>query len=109
MLMVRCRQSKDTDWFAIAHVLPADDVLARIDAEAKGRLLGGYFGLMEQAAELLAEVWGGSNIDRETMVVRRGNDSTTWNVTAGAWNKLRSGWFSFQLPGLSPPSLDGLL
>jgi hypothetical protein len=26
--------------------------------------------------------------------VRRGNDSTTWNVTAGAWNKLRSGWFS---------------
>lgn len=26
--------------------------------------------------------------------LQRGNDSTTWNVTAGAWNKLRDGWFS---------------
>lgn len=93
-LMARCRQSADTNWFAVAHVLPDEDVLTRLDAESKGRLLGAYFGLMEQAAELLAEVWAGSSIDRETMVVRRGNDSTTWNVTAGAWNKLRSGWFS---------------
>lgn len=93
MLMAHCRQSAETNWFAIAHVLPDEDVLSRLDAESKGRLLGEYFGLMEQAAELLAEVWAASNIDRETMVVRRGNDSTTWNVTAGAWNKLRSGWF----------------
>ena len=94
VLMTRCRQSADTNWFTVAHVLPDEDVLARLDAEAKGQLLGRYFSLMEQAADLLAEVWAESNIDRETMVVRRGNDSTTWNVTAGAWNKLRSGWFN---------------
>lgn len=93
-LMTRCRQSADTNWFAIAHVLPDEDVLARLDAGAKGQLLGQYFGLMEQAADLLSSVWAESNLDRETMVVHRGNDSTTWNVTTGAWNKLRSGWFS---------------
>ena len=27
------------------------------------------------------------------MIVRRGNDSSTWNLMAGAWNKLRDGWF----------------
>ncbi len=26
------------------------------------------------------------------MIVRKGDDSTTWNVTAGAWNKAREGW-----------------
>ncbi len=93
MLMKRCRQSETTDWFAIAHVLPDAEVLDRIDIEAKGRLLGEYFTLLQRAADLLGEVWSKSGINRETMVVRRGNDSTTWNVTAGAWNKLRAGWF----------------
>ncbi len=94
MLMTRCRQCEGTDWFAVAHVLPDEDVVARITPEEKGRLLGEYFALLNTAADLLAEVWAASTIDRATMVVRRGNDSSTWNVTAGAWNKLRSGWFS---------------
>lgn len=94
MLMRRCRQSGTTDWLAIAHVLPDAEVLVRISAEEKGKLLGEYFVLLKQAADLLGEVWSASNINRETMVVRRGNDSTTWNVTAGAWNKLRAGWFA---------------
>jgi hypothetical protein len=94
MLMNRCRSSSATNWFAIAHVLPDEEVLRHIDAGLKGQLLGQYFTLMEHAAELLREVWEASNINRETMVVRRGNDSTTWNVTAGAWNKLRAGWFA---------------
>lgn len=94
MLMQRCRRSETTDWYAIAHVLPDTDVLSHLDAEMKGKLLGEYFTLLKQAADLLGEVWAASTINRETMVVRRGNDSTTWNVTAGAWNKLRSGWFS---------------
>jgi hypothetical protein len=94
MLLKRCQASTSTDWIAIAHVLPDPDVLANVSAIERGRLLGKYFELMHSAAELLREVWSVSNINRETMVVRRGNDSTTWNVTAGAWNKLRSGWFS---------------
>lgn len=94
MLLKRCHSSESTDWTAIAHVLPDADVLKNVSAEDRGRLLGEYFAVMHSAAELLREVWDQSNINRETMVVRRGNDSTTWNVTAGAWNKLRSGWFS---------------
>ncbi|MCC9602262.1 hypothetical protein LOC67_17030 [Stieleria sp. JC731] len=94
MLLKRCHDSESTDWVAIAHVLPDADVLNNVSADDRGRLLGDYFGIMQSAAELLREVWDQSNINRETMVVRRGNDSTTWNVTAGAWNKLRSGWFS---------------
>ncbi len=94
MLLKRCHSSESTDWTAIAHVLPDADVLKNVSAEDRGRLLGDYFAVMQSAAELLREVWDQSNISRETMVVRRGNDSTTWNVTAGAWNKIRSGWFS---------------
>jgi hypothetical protein len=94
MLLKRCHSSESTDWTAIAHVLPDADVLKKVSAEERGRLLGEYFAVMHSAGELLREVWDESNINRETMVVRRGNDSTTWNVTAGAWNKLRSGWFS---------------
>ncbi len=28
------------------------------------------------------------------MIVKRGNDSTTWNNTAGAWNKARDQWMN---------------
>lgn len=94
MLLKRCHISESTDWTAIAHVLPDADVLKNVPAEDRGRLLGETFAVMQSAAELLREVWDQNNFNRETMVVRRGNDSTTWNVTAGAWNKLRSGWFS---------------
>ena len=94
MLLKRCHRSETTNWLAIAHVLPDADVLQHVSADDRGRLLGKYFTVMQSAAELLAGVWEQSDINRETMIVQRGNDSTTWNVTAGAWNKLRSGWFS---------------
>lgn len=94
MLMRRCRSSASTNWVAIAHVLPDVDVLQNVSPKDRGQLLGEYFGLLKSAAEFLRELWADNQIDRKTMVVRRGNDSTTWNVTAGAWNKLRSGWFS---------------
>lgn len=94
LLLKRCQASESTNWLAIAHVLPDADVLQHVSAADRGRLLGEYFDLLHAAADLLREVWERSNINRETMVVRRGNDSSTWNITAGAWNKLRSGWFS---------------
>lgn len=94
LLMTRCKQSSTTNWFAIAHTLPDEDVLSHLSEKMKGELLGRYFRMLHRAAGLLSDVWSKNQIDRETMVVRRGNDSTTWNVTAGAWNKLRSGWFS---------------
>jgi hypothetical protein len=93
VLMRKCdRQGEATNWWAIAHVLPNTEVLRHLDDEQKGVLLADYFNLMGEAAAFLKELWEGNDL-REDMVVRRGNDSTTWNVAAGAWNKLRDGWF----------------
>jgi hypothetical protein len=94
VLMQRChRQPETTNWWAIAHVLPNEEVIRHLDDEQKGVLLAEYFNLMHEAATFLKELWESNNFDAD-MVVRKGNDSTTWNVTAGAWNKLREGWFS---------------
>jgi len=94
MLMKRLeRHPNQTNWWAVAHVLPIPEVLRYLDDERKGVLLTRYFGLLNEAATFLKELWETNDI-REDMVVRRGNDSTTWNVTAGAWNKLREGWFA---------------
>lgn len=94
MLMQRCNGTpNETNWWAIAHVLPNSEVLCHLDDEQKGVLLAGFFDLMSEAATFLKELWA-VNSFTEDMVVRKGNDSTTWNVTAGAWNKLRDGWFA---------------
>ena len=94
VLIQRCLKSSEwTNWWAIAHVHPVADVLCRLDGEQKGVLLADYFKLLQDAAKLLKEVWDSSEFN-DSMVVRRGNDSTTWNLTAGAWNKLRAGWFA---------------
>ena len=93
-LMQRCNgNAKQTNWWAIAHVYPVSEVLQHLDGEQKGVLLSDYFGLMQDAAKLLKEIWESSKFN-DSMIVRRGNDSTTWNLTAGAWNKLRDGWFA---------------
>lgn len=93
-LMKRCQRSAATvNWWAIAHVMPTFEVLTHLDDQQKGVLLGDYFSMMQDAAQFLKELWETNDL-RNDMVVQRGNDSTTWNVTAGAWNKLRDGWIS---------------
>ena len=93
-LLLRCSQNpKQSNWWAIAHVYPVSKVLQRLDGEQKGVLLSDYFSLMQDTARLLKELWE-NNSFRDDMIVQRGNDSTTWNLTAGAWNKLRDGWFA---------------
>ncbi len=94
MLMRRCGTAgSQANWWAIAHVLPNTEVLQRLDDEQKGVLVSDFYDLMQKAGRLLKELWETNDISDE-LIVRRGNDSTTWNVTAGAWNKLRDGWFS---------------
>lgn len=89
-----CRTApRTTNWWAIAHVFPDLEVLAHLSDEKKGQLLGRWFSTLSEIAGLLREVWSVSEIDRATMIVRRGNDSTTWNNIAGAWNKARDSWF----------------
>jgi hypothetical protein len=78
------RQPEKTNWWAVAHVLPEPQVLARLSDAQKGELLGRWLVLLRDIAALLREVWQGSEIERETMIVKRGNDSSTWNYTANA-------------------------
>jgi hypothetical protein len=58
------------------------------------QLLGRWYEVLEEIAQLLKNVWERSDIDRSTMIVCRGNDSSTWNSMAGAWNTARSNWIS---------------
>jgi hypothetical protein len=94
MLFKRCRNNANTNWWAIAHVYLTQEVLAHLSDAQKGELLGRWYGILEEIAKLLKTVWTHSNINRTTMVVRRGNDSSTWNNTASAWNTARNNWIS---------------
>lgn len=94
MLLARCRASVTTNWWAIAHVYPSQEVLEHLSDEQKGELLGKWFTVLQEIATLLEETWEKSDIKRATMVVRRGNDSSTWNLMGGAWNRARDHWIA---------------
>ncbi|MDC8003670.1 hypothetical protein POV27_06375 [Aureisphaera galaxeae] len=83
-----------TNWFAISHIYTSKEVLDHLSEVQKGWLLGKWTTILQEIAELLGEVWSSSSMNRATMIVRRGNDSTTWNNTAGAWNKARDHWMN---------------
>lgn len=104
MLLNRCKKASTgsilglfrtkTNWWAISHIYSAQEVLNKLSDKHKGELLGKWTGILQEIADLLDEIWSKSDINRQTMVVRRGNDSTTWNNTAGAWNKARDNWMN---------------
>jgi hypothetical protein len=106
MLFARCRRNPATHWWAIAHADPDREVLAKLSDEQKGRFLAIWFGILTGIAGLLREVWEKSRFDRRTMIVRRGDDSTTWNATAGAWNKAREAWVALLYALDMEPVLD---
>ncbi len=94
MLFARCRANAATNWWAIAHVYPSQEVLQHLSETQQGELLGTWFTILQDIAGLLKDTWEKSQIRRETMVVQRGNDSSTWNTMAGAWNKARDHWIA---------------
>lgn len=83
-----------TNWWAISHIYTSQEVLNNLSDKHKGELLGKWTGVLQGIADLLAEIWSKNDIDRQTMIVKIGNDSTTWNNTAGAWNKARDNWMN---------------
>lgn len=95
MLFARCERSPSAaGWWAVAHVYPRAEVFRRLPERQAGALIGRWYAVLQEAAAVLEETWSRSGIDRRTMVVRRGNDSTTWNNTAGAWNMARDNWIA---------------
>ncbi|MGO4292137.1 hypothetical protein [Chitinophaga sp. RAB17] len=95
MLFQRCLMGrKTTNWWAIAQVYARPEVLDKLSGEQQGALLGKWTSLLEQVAVFLGELWAQNDFNRATMTVRLGNDSTTWNNTANAWNKARDNWMN---------------
>lgn len=94
MLLERCHHETPTSWLAIAHVHPTHEVLAKIDDAGKMALYAEWMTVLYRLAEALSAVWKRSRFDLRTMTVRRGDDSTTWNQLAGAWNVARDSWMA---------------
>ncbi len=94
MLLERCFRDPETSFFAIAHVHPAPEVLLRLTNDERGRLLASSFEILRDAATLLDELYEARPFDRARMVVQRGDDSSTWNQTASAFNAARDHWIA---------------
>jgi hypothetical protein len=106
MLLKRCEaEQKRAGWWAIAHVWPTQEVLKNLTEAQQGELLGTWFRYLQELAQLLKETWEHNRFDRATMIVRRGDDSGTWNTFAGAWNRAREHWLAL----LKALEMDGVL
>jgi len=81
-------------WRIIARVMPDAEIVAKLTKKDKMELFATWIDVLNDIADMLKTVWLGSRFNRETMVVSRGDDSSTWNSLAGAWNTARQGWFS---------------
>jgi hypothetical protein len=92
ILLNRCKNT--ANWWAIAYIYTSQKVLSFLTDEQKGTLLGRWTTILQDIALLLNEVWSNSDIDKQSMIVKRGNDSSTWNNSAGAWNKARDNWIN---------------
>ncbi|MDN3691603.1 hypothetical protein QWZ06_04725 [Chryseobacterium tructae] len=95
MLFNRCmKDSNNTHWEAISYLYSDAQVLQHLNDEQKGKLLGKWTAILNEISDYLEELWNENDIYRKTMAVKKGNDSTTWNNTAGAWNKARDNWMN---------------
>ncbi len=94
LLFKRCVKDAGSRWDQIALVYPAVAVLRHLDAEALGRLLGLWYAALGEAARFMEQVWAANEINFQTMVVKKGDDSGTWNLAAGAWNQSRKAWLN---------------
>ncbi len=94
-LLERARKTPSPGgWRAIAQVFPDADIITELRNEDKLALLTVYLAQLEDLSSLLRTTWEKNDFDRQKMIVRRGNDSSTWNALAGAWNTARLGWLA---------------
>ncbi|MEU7010262.1 hypothetical protein [Streptomyces sp. NPDC046332] len=83
-----------TDWYVVAHAHPTAEVLGHLSDEELSLLLSRWSRFLRSVAELLEEAWNRCALERNTMIVRPGNDSSTWNQAAQAWSTARAHWFA---------------
>ncbi|GAA3750465.1 hypothetical protein GCM10022379_18800 [Micromonospora maritima] len=94
MLLRRCvRNGDETNWWMISRVHSKPEIVKQLSPAEQGELMGRWSALMRSAAGILQGAWS-DEVDRLTMVVRRGVDSSTWNTVAQAYNTARDGWMN---------------
>lgn len=104
-LFRRLEKDPDASWYAVAHVFPRSDVVARLSVEQRVDLLDKARAVMEETAGRLGAIAATAESRFDTMIVKRGDDSSTWNALAGAWNKARDVWFAMAW-AIEPSLLD---
>lgn len=109
-LLAAMEASRTTAWEQVAHVLCTEQVLGRVDAAGRGRLIGIYHAAMVDAAQALAGLWPSlPERMRDEMVMVKGVDSSRWNAYAGALNTMRSAWIAAMTAAGMEAVLDGYL
>lgn len=86
--------SDTTNWWAWAHVRPTPTVLARLTDEQRTSLLVDWSEAMQDAARRLADLDAAGTRAHGRVKVRRGDNSTEWNIAARAYNTARDNWFA---------------
>lgn len=79
-------------WDVLAYAMPDAEILVNLTEEQKGRMIGEWWKLLVDMADMLHEVYQTAKFDPSKMIVSRGNDSSTWNQVAGGWNTARTNW-----------------
>ncbi|MFI6057956.1 hypothetical protein [Streptomyces sp. NPDC051286] len=85
---------EQANWYAVAHVHPTAEVLGHLSDQELVRLLVRWNRFLREVAELLEDAWNRSGFEPASMIVRRGDDSSTWNQAAQAWGTARAHWFA---------------
>lgn len=86
----------------LAHVLTRQSILSQLSDRQLQDLGDKYWTALTAASRCLEKAWD-PNRDRSEMVVRRGDDSTTWNLASRAFNQARTGLLNLQLAGVENP------
>lgn len=107
VILDRCEADPRTSWPAVAYAFPREDVLARVPIGERVELLDVAFRKLVRISELL-QACVTPTMDLQDMVVKAGDDSSTWNALAGAWNKARDLWLSVAW-SVDPTIADALL
>jgi hypothetical protein len=77
----------------LASVVTRWRVLDMLDDTDCGELLGRYYEQMAACARALRDSFD-MNRDPSRMVIRAGDDSSTWNAASRAFNQARTGWLN---------------
>lgn len=115
--MLYQRLDGSSDWWMVARAHITEDTVRHLDERQRGHLIAVCWDDMERAVRLCQDVNLASPVDRDTMVVRRGQDSDTWNLAAGAYNTARARWLQVLaasgqlglLEAVCPPKLPRLM